>query len=142
MIIFIDTNILLDVLARRSPFYDDAAKIWSMAETGEVKACISAISFNNIYYIVRKLKDKSTAEEALRLLRDVFQPIAPDGQILNQAIDAGMSDFEDAIQLYSASRAKAKFLITRNPDHFPKSTVPIISPSDFLATFLKYTNPE
>lgn len=135
MNVFVDTNVLLDVLARRKPFYEASAKIWSLAEAGEIKAHISAISFNNIYYIVRKLKNRKTAEEALRLLRDVFEPIAADGQILNQSIDAGMDDFEDAVQYHSAVRAKASCLITRNPDHFPSSTLPVLSPDEFLAAF-------
>ena len=80
MRVFVDTNVLLDVLARRQPFYKASARIWSLAEAGEITAHISAISFNNIYYIVRKLKNKKTADDALRLLRDVFEPTAADGQ--------------------------------------------------------------
>jgi predicted nucleic acid-binding protein len=51
---FIDTNVLLDVLARRQPFYAAASRIWTLAERGSVRAFVSAISFNNIYYITRK----------------------------------------------------------------------------------------
>ena len=132
MKIFLDTNVLLDVLANRVPFHEPAKTIWSMSERGQLQACISAISFNNIYYIVRKLENKKTADTALCLLRDVFDSIRLDSQILNQAIDSKMGDFEDAIQYFSALRARAKHLITRNPHHFPSTPLSILSPDEFL----------
>jgi predicted nucleic acid-binding protein len=133
MRIFVDTNVLLDVLARRMPFYSAAAQVWSLAERNEVRAFISAISFNNIYYVVRRLANKEKADGALRLLRDVFEPIAPDAKIVNQAIDAGMTDFEDAIQFHSALRAKADCLVTRNVGDFPDTGPPVFTCEEFLA---------
>ena len=135
MTVFVDTNVLLDVLSYRKPFYEASAEVWSLAERGELRAHISAISFNNIYYVIRKLKDRNTAEKALRLLRDIFESVAPDRQILNQSIDADFDDFEDAVQFHSALRAKATCLISRNPRHFPKSSLPVLTPEEFLATY-------
>lgn len=135
MTVFVDTNVPLDVLARRQPFYRAAAQVWSLAERGEIQACVSAISFNNAYYIIRKAAGKEKAQEALRLLRGVFTPVAPDAQILNQAIDADMDDFEDAIQFHSALRARADYLLSRNPDDFPDSGPPVVSPDEFIAVW-------
>ena len=132
--IFVDTDVLLDVLAKREPHYASSAEIWTLCENGSLKGHISVISFNNIYYIVRKLRDKKTAEQMVALLRDVFQAVPLDGQLLNQAIGAGMTDFEDAIQFHSAIRANADFIITRNVSHFPKSNILVITPKEFLAT--------
>ena len=134
MNVFVDTNVLLDVLARRTPFYAAAAQVWSMAERGDIIGHISAISFNNIYYIVRKAENKAKAQKALVMLRDIFRVVAPDTQIINQAIDAGIGDFEDAVQFHSAIRAKAAHLITRNPDDFPRPDLSILTPEEFLAT--------
>jgi len=134
MKLFFDTNILLDVLAKREPFYEAAARLWTLAERRQVEASISTLSLNNIYYIVRKASGKQTAHEALVLLRDIFDLVAPDRQIVNQAIDSSMDDFEDAVQLYSAIRIQADYLITRNTDDFPKNDIPIISPDELLAT--------
>jgi predicted nucleic acid-binding protein len=138
--ILVDTNILLDVLARREPFYAAAAAIWSLAERGEVRAVVSAISFNNVYYIVRRAEGRTRAQKAMRLIRDVFESVPPDNQIINQAIDANMADFEDAVQFHSAIRAKATYLVTRNPGDFPKSALPILTPEEFLAAWRKKTN--
>lgn len=132
MRIFVDTNLLLDVLARREPFYTAAARVWTMAETGACEALVSAISFNNIFYIVRKARGTATARRALVLLRDVFASVAPDQRILNQAIDSDIPDFEDAIQLYSAIHARADYLLTRNVGDFPAGILPILTADEFL----------
>ena len=133
MNVFVDTNVLLDVLALREPHYPAASQIWTLCETGRMTGHISAISFNNIFYIVRKFSGRKTAQRALSLLRDVFQPVALDSQILNQSISAGLADFEDAIQYHSALRANVECLVTRNVGHFPKSTIPLMTPVEFLA---------
>jgi predicted nucleic acid-binding protein len=134
---FLDTNVLLDVLAKREPFYAASAEVWSLAESGTIQGCISAISFNNIYYVVRKTAGKHNADKALRILRDIFVPVAPDSLILNQAIDSTMNDFEDAIQFHSAIRAGADCLITRDPGHFKEvaTDMAISTPDEFLAVW-------
>ena len=133
MKVFVDTNVLLDVLARREAFYDASAQIWSLSERGEVEASISAISFNNVYYIVRKARNKRTADRAMKLLRDVFDSVAPNARILNQAIDSDFKDFEDAVQFHSAVHAQSDFLITRNPGDFPSTQPAVLTPEEFLA---------
>jgi predicted nucleic acid-binding protein len=134
MRVFIDTNVLLDVLAKREPFYADAARIWTLAELGKIEAMVSAISFNNVYYVVRRVSNRKSAEQALQLIRNAFTPVALSVQILSQAIDAGFKDFEDAIQFHSAVHADAECLITRDADHFPATDIPVLSPTGFLAS--------
>ena len=133
MKVFVDTNVLLDVLAKREPFYRDSAHVWSLAEQATIRGLISVISFNNIYYIVRRLKGRKTAERVLGMLRDVFTPVALNGQILNQAIAAVFGDFEDALQYHSAAHADASCLVSRNPSHVPQSDLPVLTPAEFLA---------
>lgn len=137
MKVFLDTNVLLDILAKREPFYTASSEVWSLAESGAVQGCISAISFNNIYYVMRKMAGKRNADKALRILRDIFMPVAPDSLILNQAIDSAMNDFEDAIQFHSAIRAGADCLITRDPSHFQneETDMAISTPDEFLAVW-------
>jgi predicted nucleic acid-binding protein len=134
MNVFVDTNVLLDVLTKREPFYEDSASVWTLSEQGAIHGLVSALSFSNVYYIVRRLKDRRTADRAMVLLRDTFTPVACDGQVLSQAIDARMKDFEDAIQYFSALRAEAACLLSRNPDHFLRSSLPVLTPREFLAT--------
>jgi predicted nucleic acid-binding protein len=133
MQLFIDTNVLLDVLAERKAFYAESMRIWTLAESGRIDAHVAAISFSNCYYIVHKYEGRRSAEKAVRLLRDVFKPVDLTAQILNQAIDAGFADFEDAVQFHSAVHAQAECIITRNPGHFPRAPLPVLSPAEFLA---------
>jgi len=133
MRVFVDTNVILDVLSKRLPFYDAAARIWTLSETGRLDSFVSAISFNNSYYILRKYGDSVRAMQAMQSLRDIFKVVALDLQILNQSIDSTFADFEDAIQLHSAIRAEADFLITRDPSHFPKDVIPVVTPEELIA---------
>jgi predicted nucleic acid-binding protein len=132
-LVFVDTNVLLDVLVRREPFCQDSVQVWNLVEAGRIEAFIAAISVSNCYYLVRKHVGKPQAEQAIRLLRDVFTPVDLTARILDQAIDAGFSDFEDALQFHSAVHARAECILTRNPDHFPRVPLSILSPAEFLA---------
>jgi predicted nucleic acid-binding protein len=133
MNVFFDTNVLMDVLLDRPPFVAESRKVWFAAERGQIKGLVSALSFPNIYYIVRKTRGPEAAAAMMTMLRDTFTPVALDQQILNQAMDAPFPDFEDAIQHFSALRADARCLLTRNPDHFPRSRVQVLTPGEFLA---------
>jgi predicted nucleic acid-binding protein len=131
--VLVDTNVLLDVLAERKAFYPEAMRVWTLAESGKIDAHVAAISFSNCYYLARKHGGQRSAEKAIRLLRDVFTPVDLTARVITQAIDAGFSDFEDAIQFHSAIHAQAKCIITRDPDHFPKAPLSILTPAEFLA---------
>ncbi len=130
--LFVDSHLLLDELAEREPFYASAARIWSLCETGVCEGFVSAISFNNVFYIVRRSSNAEVARRALILMRDIFSSVAPDQQILNQAIDSDIRDFEDAIQFFSAQRAGADYLLTRHASDFPSTRLPILASNEFL----------
>lgn len=132
--LFFDTNVLLDHLLDRQPFADDATELWSMAERREVTGLIAAISFNFVYYIVRHEADERAARRAIKGMRDVFQVVEVDGQIINQAMDSAFADFEDAIQDACALRGRATHLVTRDLAGFRRSDVPVISPDVYLGT--------
>jgi predicted nucleic acid-binding protein len=65
-------------------------------------------------------------------MRAIFTVVACDERVIHQALDADFTDFEDAIQYHSAQRARAACLVTRNPDHFPTTDLPVLSPTEFL----------
>jgi predicted nucleic acid-binding protein len=134
MKVFFDTNVLLDVLDKREPYNLAAFRIWARVETGKIDGFISAISFNNIYYLHRRTAGREDSISGLKLLRDVFHVVALDDQILARAIDSDLNDFEDAIQYFSAHHAGAKFILTRNSQHFPAAPISIMTPEEFLST--------
>jgi predicted nucleic acid-binding protein len=133
MRVFVDTNVVLDVLAKREPHYRDSAAVWTLAEQGRIQGLVSAVTFTNLFYIVRRLEGAAAARRALTLVRGSFTPVACDAQVIQQALDAGRGDFEDAVQYFSALRGEAAYIVTRNVDHFPAGDLPVVSPAEFLA---------
>jgi len=130
--LFFDTNVLLDHLLDRPPHADPATELWSRAERRELVGLVSAISFNFVYYIVRHHSDDRTARRAIRGMRDVFEIVEADAQIIHQAIDAKFADFEDAIQHACALRAAATMILTRDARGFRRSELPVIGPVSYL----------
>ena len=124
-------------MAQREPFYGPAALIWGMAESGKARGLVSAISFNNVYYIVRRFAGRARAMEAVGILRDIFDVVPVNRAVIDAAIESGMDDFEDAIQWQCASRAKARYLITRNPKDFSDASPAVVSPEEFLALMVE-----
>lgn len=134
MKLLIDTNVLLDVLTRREPFLEDSSKVWEYVESGRAEGYVSASSFNNIYYIVRRVADRRKASRAVKLLRQLFQVAAVDADTLDRAIGSSMKDFEDAIQWVCALQVDANQIITRNTRDYPATRPVAVSPAEFLKT--------
>lgn len=133
MNVFLDTNVLMDVLANRANHYADSAAVWSRVAGGQMAGWISAISFNNAYYLTRKASGAANALSAVQSLRTSFQVVPLDVAILDQSIGSGIGDFEDAIQYFSALAAGADYLVTRNKQDFPQSKLPVVTPGELLA---------
>jgi predicted nucleic acid-binding protein len=133
MIILVDTNILLDVLHDRKPFAEPAARVWKAVEEGAVTGHVSAISFNNIFYVARKRDGAAKALDALRLVRADFRIVPLDEVIIDQAFATTERDFEDAIQAAAALRIAADFIVTRNVDDFRSAGVKAITAKDLLS---------
>lgn len=137
MNIFVDTNVLLDVLTQRAPFYDDAAVVWSLVEQGIVSGSISAMSVNNVFYIARKLKTLEYAQGLVdKILKD-FRVVALDYEILKLARTLSNHDYEDLIQYFSAIKSGCTHLITRNKKDFPEFGIDLLLPKEFVALFVR-----
>ncbi len=130
--IFVDTNILLDVLLEREGFYYDALNIWAAAETGKVDAYIAAISVNNIHYVMKRIKSETTAMIAARIILRIFKVVPVDADILSRAADFHDKDYEDDIQQQCAMKARCSQIYTRNPNHYDSSLVAVLPPSAFV----------
>ena len=132
MRIFLDTNILLDVLLDRKPFCETSSKLWRLAECGRLEAVISAISFNNVFYIVRKYAGKEAAQRTVEVMNVNFSVFPLTQDIISRAIAAKLPDFEDSIQFFSAVSSEVDYIITRNAKDFPQESIPVLSPAAFL----------
>ena len=133
MKLFLDTNIVIDVLAAREPFVADSRAVFNLCETGKANGCISALTLCTISYVLRKLVTPVTMRTKLRDLRNVLTPIDLSVSLLDKAISSTIADFEDAVQFYTAVYSEADYIITRNVKHFPQENIPVLTPTDFLA---------
>lgn len=130
--VFIDTNVALDYLLERKPFYAEAKDVFTLASNRIVKLYLSSLSFSNIAYITRK---HFVGEELYSILEDTskLSDISPlRKQEINNAIAIKANDFEDALQYFSAKAVKADCIVTRNTKDFPFSDIPVLTPHDFL----------
>lgn len=135
MKILIDTNVILDVLIDRKEFVEDAVKVLKFCEIKRVEGYVSAMTFPNLVYIMRKqLKREEVKEvvERLCLLLFVAELQAED---IRRAAALEIADYEDALQCAQAMRIKADFIITRNIKDFKNSAVPALTPGAFLSRF-------
>jgi len=133
MKVFIDTNLVLDVLAKRVPFYKTSAKIWELVEKGDLKGYLSATTVTDIFYILKKQLGREKADETVHKILMVFNIASVSETDIRKALKLGLKDFEDALQLVCAFKIKAGYLITRNKGDFvAKKDIQIVDPEEFL----------
>lgn len=126
---FVDTNVLLDFLANRKPFSDLAEVIFEYQQQKKIKLFVSAISFNNLYYIISKIEGHKKAISLLDELVELVEILPLDRVIIQNALNSSFADFEDAIQYYSAFQIEdVDGIITRNVKDFKKSDLAILTP--------------
>ncbi len=134
--ILLDTNIALDLLARRIPFYNDAAALFTLADKKKISLSISALSLANIHYVITKLKPEQETRKILRNLVILLQVLSLDDKILDLALNSDFNDFEDAIQYFTAIENDQDLIVTRNMSGFRKSKIPVMTAREFMVSFM------
>lgn len=133
MKVFVDTNIVIDLLINRKPFSEDAERIFSLCENGKIQCFVSASSITDIYYISKKyLKDKDKTKCVILDLLSIVDIIDVTKHDVLNALLSEFNDFEDALQYYCACKEKLDFIITRNLKDFKSSKIVALKPQDFL----------
>ena len=133
MKLLIDGNILLDVLQKREPHYEDSAKIWKMCETDLAEGYVSVLTFANLVYVMRKELDAGKISDVLKKMSLIFSLEDLTASDISTAAEMKWDDFEDALQAATAKRIHADYIITRNIKDFKKSEVITYTPKAFLA---------
>lgn len=138
MKLLIDTNIVLDVLLKREPFYQDAVKVMNMAQYDDIQEYISASAVTDIYYIAYKqIKDTTLVLDLIKRLLMVVSIAAVSEQEIKNALETGWKDFEDAVQYSVALLNEMEGLITRNPKDYEGADINIWSPEQVLKEYVK-----
>jgi len=127
--IFMDTNVVIDFLANRQPFSADAAILFNLAVESKVTIYVSAVSYNNIYYILRQSLASATAIKLMEGLAEITKIADVTDAVIRHSFKSDFKDYEGAIQYYCAvTIPKIDFIVSRNTKDFKKSSLPVLTP--------------
>lgn len=132
MRIFFDTNVILDLLANRTGFADDAEKAIDCAGRDGNRGLVSALTICDIVYILRKTMTPQAVGQQIKALQDIVEIIDVTGSSVTDAFDTALPDYEDTVQYLSAMAAKADVIVTRDKDGFVGANVRVCTPKEFL----------
>lgn len=132
--IFLDTDIIIDVLQIRHPFYDSAAELFTLLHEKKVKGFTSSVVFANLHYVLRKTKPHLELLMDLRKLRIIVDILPVGSREVDHALISDFQDFEDALQYFTALAGKMDALITRNKKDYRKAKIAVLSPQEFLSS--------
>lgn len=130
--LFLDTNILLDLLARRVGFYEEAARLFLLAEEGKLSLSVSALTIVNTHYVLRKHLPEQKARAIIRDIRLLVSILPLDERISDIALNSNIDDYEDAIQYHTALEYKQEIIISRNLKDFKRSKLPVMSAGQYI----------
>jgi predicted nucleic acid-binding protein len=132
--ILADVNVCLDLLLDRKPHVEYSGRIFELAEQKKITLLISGISVDTIFYVMRPAMGASAATKTLNTLLGITGIAEVNEQVVREALEAGWSDLEDALQFYTAKHAGCSYLITRDPGGFKQAvSEPIIqTPKQFF----------
>lgn len=134
MRLLIDANIVLDVLQNREPHVHASSLLWKLCETEQAEGFISALTFANLVYVMRRELSPERTNDILSMLRMVFSVVDLRESDMVRAAEMKWADFEDAVHAATAERIQADYIITRNIRDFGDSRIPALTPPEFLAS--------
>lgn len=132
MKLFLDANVVLDVLAKREPHWPASARAMAYIDGRKVQGLIAAHTLTTIDYLLNKHLSRKKARSAIIQLLNTLHVATANHDVMLEALSLGWNDFEDAIQATSALHAKASHIITRNPRDFSVLAIPVFTPEEFL----------
>ena len=131
--VFIDTNILIDFLAARQPFAEDAVALFQLADNGEIELMASDLTIVNTIYILRRMHyGLSDIYDSLDAIRPLLTITSMGGAVVDRCLQHRSDDFEDEMQYYSAVDANADYILTRNKKDFDFGDSAVMTPQEFF----------
>jgi predicted nucleic acid-binding protein len=130
--LFVDTNIVIDLLQKREEFYKEAQVLFTLSDKKKVTLCISSLTIANTYFLLSKHYNSNDARKILAKFKVLVVVLPMDDKIIELALTSDLKDFEDAIQLYTALENNADIIITRNKKDFKKQSIPILTAKEYI----------
>ena len=135
--VFVDTNILVDLLSMRAPFYDDSVKLFSLADKKKIELSISSLTIANTNYILTKQLGKFQSKAILKKIAFVVQILPLNSKVIDLAlIDETFSDYEDGLQYFTAIEHQQDVIVTRNLKDYKNASITVMTPRQFVEYFL------
>ena len=135
MRVLVDTNILLDVLLERRPFFTASAGVLGLIERNRIAGLLGATTVTTLDYLLTQALPRPAARQAIRTLLALFEVAPVNRAVLEEALDSGLADFEDAVLEQAARLAGADAIVTRNPKDFRRAALKVLEPDELLAVF-------
>jgi predicted nucleic acid-binding protein len=130
--VFVDTNIVMDLLLVRKPFYEDASRLFSLADRGKIQIYISALTFINLHYLLKKTISLNELHILLGKFKAIVTLLHTNDKMINLAFSSKFKDFEDAVQHYTAVENGIEMIVTRNINDFKESLITVLTPGEYL----------
>lgn len=130
--VFVDTNIVIDLLAKREPFYKDAQDLFTLSDKGEIELQISSLTFANAYYSIVKHYKTEDARKYLLKFKVLVKILPLDDKAIELALASDFGDFEDGLQYFIAMDYESAIIITRNKKDFKTSKIPVMTAGEYL----------
>jgi predicted nucleic acid-binding protein len=130
--LFIDTNVMLDFLGERYPFYDSVARISTLADLGQLTMVVSPISFATVNDLLSKYESPQVAKDKLRKFKILSEVCKLDEHTIEKGLNSSFKDFEDSLQYFSAINSRCNIIITRNGKDFKESLIPVMTAEEYL----------
>lgn len=133
MRVFVDANIVVDLLCERYPWFPSVMRIFNMADRRQIELFCSTLSLGTASYLMetRKMSPQDIFD-GIDLLCQMCTPTVVDASVVRQALDSGFTDFEDALQHFSAKTVDAECIVTRNKKDFSTSEIPVYKLDEFM----------
>lgn len=130
--VFIDTDVALDLLGQREPYYSAAAMLFTKADKGKIEIHISSLSFSNLNYLLTRQYSSAESRRILTNFKVLVNVLAVDDKIIELALSSKFQDFEDAIQYFTAIENGVNILLTRNIKDYKLASIAVLSVGDYL----------
>jgi predicted nucleic acid-binding protein len=130
--IFVDTDVVLDLLSKREPFYIHSANLFSSADRHEIQIFVSSLAFANLNYILTKEYSWEQARKKLITLKTLVTVLAVTDKVIELALSSEFKDFDDAIQHFTAAENSLKTLLTRNIKDYKAANISVMTAEQFL----------
>lgn len=130
--IFVDTDVILDLLAKRIPHFHFSAILFTFAEIKKIELYTSPLILSNVFYILRKSLGNDAAKNEIRKLRILLHIIDSSEPVIDKALNSNFHDFEDAIQYYTALDHNITTILTRNIKDYKNASIIVQAPEEYL----------